>query len=206
MRNRTNLDVLTRGIIRENPIFVTLLGICPTLAVTSTLTGALGMGLAAGATLFCSNTIISALRRVIPRGVRIPCYIVLIAAFVGSIQFLVHAFFPKVYDLLGVYLALITVNCIILSRAESFAGKNTVAYSALDGIGTGIGFTLALLAVAFVREIFGSGSVFGFALPILADHPVKLISLAPGGLLVFGLLTAMFRGGFINKGKKGGAS
>ena len=145
MEKNSNMAVLTKGLLLENPVFVLVLGTCPTLATTTTVIGALAMGLAAMAVLVCSNMVISLLRKVIPDMVRIPCYIVIIAGFVTIVQMLMHAFLPELYELLGVYLALITVNCIILGRAEMFANKNSVGKSILDGIGMGLGFTIALL-------------------------------------------------------------
>lgn len=149
------------------------------------------MGLAAAAVLICSNVVISLLRKFIPNTVRIPCYIVIIAGFVTVVQMFMHAFMPEMYELLGVYLALITVNCIILGRAEMFAGKNTVGKSALDGIGMGIGFTLALLAIATVREVLGNGSFAGIAIPILSTHKIEFFVKAPGGMLVYGIMIAV---------------
>ena len=188
MKKDSNLSVLCRGFLAENPVFVLVLGTCPTLATTKTLIGALAMGLAAMAVLICSNVVISLLRKIIPDTVRIPCYIVIIAGFVTIVQMFMHAYLPALYDLLGVYLALITVNCIILGRAEMFASKNSVGRAALDGIGMGAGFTLALLLMAFVREVFGSGTFAGIAIPFLQDHTVNILTQAPGGLLVYGLL------------------
>lgn len=194
------LSVLLAGLIRENPVFVLLLGTCPTLAVTSSVIGAISMGLAAAAVLVCSNVAISALRKLIPDAVRIPCYIVIIAGFVTVVQMVMHAYLPELYELLGIYLALITVNCIILGRAEMFAGKHPVLESALDGVGMGIGFTLALTAMAVIRELFGKGSIAGFEIPFLADHSVSILTAAPGGFLVFGCLIAL-----VNKITKGRA-
>ena len=183
MKNSTesnsNISVLLRGIIAENPVFILILGTCPTLATTTSVIGVLGMGLAAAAVLICSNIVISLLRKFIPNTVRIPCYIVIIAGFVTVVQMFMHAFMPEMYELLGVYLALITVNCIILGRAEMFAGKSSVGKSALDGIGMGIGFTLALLAIATVREVLGNGSFAGLALPILSTHKIEFFVKAP---------------------------
>lgn len=187
----SNISVLLRGIIAENPVFILILGTCPTLATTTSVIGALGMGLAAAAVLICSNIVISLLRKFIPDTVRIPCYIVIIAGFVTVVQMFMHAFLPEMYELLGVYLALITVNCIILGRAEMFAGKNSVGRSALDGIGMGIGFTLALLAIATVREVLGNGSFAGIALPILSTHKIEFFVKAPGGMLVYGIMIAV---------------
>ena len=185
------LSCLFRGILRENPVFVLVLGTCPTLATTTSVIGALSMGLAAMAVLICSNVVISALRKVIPDTVRIPCYIVIIAGFVTVVQMLMHAYLPELYNLLGIYLALSTVNCIILGRAEMFARENTVFDSALDGIGMGAGFTLALLAMATVRELLGNGSFAGKVIPFLEEHSISVLTMAPGGFLVFGCLIAL---------------
>lgn len=191
MQNKSNMSILTKGILKENPVFVLILGTCPTLAVTSNVIGAFGMGIAALVVLLCSNVLISLLRKVIPDNMRIPCYIVIIAGFVTIVQMVVHAFFPALYDMLGVYLALITVNCIILGRAELFAGKNTVVKSALDGIGMGLGFTLALCAMAVIREVFGNATFAGIAIPFLEPYKIAFLVKAPGGMLVYGLLIAL---------------
>lgn len=191
MKKNETLSILLKGILLENPVFVLILGTCPTLAVTNNVIGALAMGLAAMAVLICSNIVISLLRKLIPDMVRIPCYIVVIAGFVTLVQMFMHAYLPALYDLLGVYLALITVNCIILGRAEMFAGKNSVGKSALDGLGMGLGFTLALLAMATVREVFGAGTFAGMEIPFLIDHTVSFLVKAPGGMLVYGLLIAL---------------
>ena len=190
-RQKSSLSVLTNGIIKENPTLVLMLGTCPTLATTTTVTGAIGMGLAALVVLLCSNIFISLLRKVIPETMRIPCYIVSIAGFVTVVKMLVQALFPGLYETLGVYLDLITVNCIILGRAEMFANKNPVVASALDGIGMGLGFTLALTAMATIREVFGSASFAGIAIPFMEDYTVAFLTKAPGGLLVYGLLIAL---------------
>lgn len=192
MKNEnSNLSIFLKGLLLENPVFVLILGTCPTLATTSTVIGALAMGLAATAVLICSNIAISLLRKIIPETVRIPCYIVIIASFVTIVQMLMHAFLPELYELLGVYLALITVNCIILGRAEMFANKNSVGKSALDGVGMGIGFTVALLAMATVREVFGSGSFAGIPIPVLKDNTIDILIKAPGGMMVYGILIAV---------------
>lgn len=187
----TKLQNLIKGIIKENPVLVLVLGTCPTLAVTTSVFNALGMGVAASVVLICSNMAISALRKVIPDKVRIPCYIVLIAGFVTMIEMLMHAFVPDLYESLGVFLSLIVVNCIILGRAEMYASKNGVVDSAIDGLGMGIGFTLALFLMASIREIFGSGSWCGLAIPWLSDNPVLILGMAPGGFFVFGCLIAL---------------
>lgn len=200
MKNKNNdLSILLSGLLLENPVFVLILGTCPTLATTNTVIGAFAMGLAATAVLICSNVVISLLRKVIPETVRIPCYIVIIAGFVTIVSMFMHAFLPELYELLGVYLALITVNCIILGRAEMFAGKNTVGKSALDGIGMGLGFTIALLAMATIREVFGAGSFAGIQIPVLSNYTISYLTKAPGGMLVYGLLIAVVS--VITKGK-----
>ena len=191
MKKTDNLSVLTRGILKENPVLVLILGTCPTLATTNTVNGAFGMGIAAMLVLICSNIFISLLRKVIPETMRIPCYIVIIAGFVTIVKMLVQAYLPDLYTTLGVYLDLITVNCIILGRAEMFAGKNTVVKSALDGIGMGIGFTIALTAMAIVREVLGNASFAGIAIPFLEPYKIAFMNKAPGGLLVYGLLIAL---------------
>ena len=199
MRKDSNLQVLTKGIIKENPVLVLILGTCPTLATTGTVNGAVGMGLAALAVLLCSNIFISLLRNIIPETMRIPCYIVIIAGFVTIVKMIVQAYLPDLYATLGVYLDLITVNCIILGRAEMFAGKNSVVRSALDGIGMGIGFTIALAAMAIIREVFGAASFAGNAIPFLENYKIEFLTKAPGGLLVYGLLIALVY--IITKGK-----
>ena len=191
MKNNDNLAVLTKGILKENPVLVLILGTCPTLATTTNLVGAFGMGIAAMVVLICSNMLISLLRKVIPDNVRIPCYIVIISGFVTIVQMIVQAYFPALYEMLGVYLALITVNCIILGRAEMFASKNNVLRSALDGIGMGIGFTIALCAMAFIREVFGNASFAGIAIPFLEPYKITFLVKAPGGMWVYGLLIAL---------------
>ena len=199
MKKGSNLSVLTAGILKENPVLVLILGTCPTLATTGTVDGAVGMGLAALAVLVCSNIFISLLRNVIPATMRIPCYIVIIAGFVTIVKMFVQAYLPDLYATLGVYLDLITVNCIILGRAEMFAGKNPVIKSALDGIGLGIGFTIALAAMATIREVFGAASFAGNAIPFLENYKIEFLTKAPGGLLVYGLLIALVV--VITKGK-----
>lgn len=199
MGKNNSLSVLTNGILKQNPVLVLILGTCPTLATTTTVTGALGMGIAALAVLLCSNIFISLLRKIIPETMRIPCYIVIIAGFVTIVKMLVQAYLPELYETLGVYLDLITVNCIILGRAEMFAGKNSVAASALDGIGMGLGFTLALGAMATVREVFGAASFAGIAIPFMENYKISFLAKAPGGLLVYGLLIALVFA--ITKGK-----
>lgn len=192
---------LTKGIISENPVLRLVLGTCPTLATTTSVKSALGMGLAASVVLICSNIVISALRKVIPQKVRIPAYIVVIASFVTIIQMLVKAFLPEINDMLGVYLPLIVVNCIILGRAEAYASKNPVLLSAIDGLGMGIGFTFALFLMGAVREILGAGSFLGMSIPFLSAHPMLIFILPPGGFFVFGVLMALINRLAESKGK-----
>ena len=182
------LSELTKGILRENPVLRLCLGTCPTLAITTAAVNGLGMGAAATVVLVCSNVAISLLRNVIPKKVRIPAYITIIAGFVTIVQMLVKAFLPSIDSALGLYLPLIVVNCIILARAEAFAAKNTVALSVLDGLVMGIGFTAALLLMGSIREILGNGTLFGMQLGIT---PMLVFILPPGGFFVFGLLVAL---------------
>lgn len=191
MDKNKSLSVLFNGILKENPTLVLILGTCPTLATTTTVTGALGMGIAALIVLVCSNVFISLLRKIIPETMRIPCYIVIIAGFVTIVKMMVQALLPSLYETLGVYLDLITVNCIILGRAEMFANKNPVTSAALDGVGMGLGFTLALGAMATIREVFGSASFAGISIPFMQDYKIAFMTKAPGGLLVYGLLIAL---------------
>ena len=181
---------ITNGIFKENPTFVLLLGMCPTLATTTSAMNGLGMGVATMFVLICSNIFISILKNLIPDGVRIPCYIVVIASFVTLLQMLMQAYVPDLYKTLGIFIPLIVVNCIILGRAEAFAAKNNVLASACDGIGIGIGFTLALTVLGFVRELLGNGSVFGYrVMPESMDMLVFV--LAPGAFITLGLLMAI---------------
>ncbi len=191
MTSNKKLMILLRGIIMENPVLILILGTCPTLATSTSVISAVSMGIAATVVLIGSNVVISALRRIIPDTVRIPCYIVIIAAFVTAVQMLLQAFLPAIYDMLGVYLALIVVNCIILGRAEMFARKNTVADSALDGIGMGIGFLLALLVIATIREVLGNGSFASMEIPFMQAFKIPVLVQAPGGFLVYGIVIAI---------------
>lgn len=196
---KNSLSILINGLLKENPVFVLVLGTCPTLAITDSVIRALGMGLAAAVVLICSNIAISLLRKIIPDTVRIPAYIVVIAGFVTIVQMILQAYMPSLYDALGTYLALIVVNCIILGRAEMFARDNTVFHSALDGIGMGIGFTIALLCMSTVREILGSGSWLGISIPFMKDFTIPFFKDAPGGFFVFGCLIALVN--IITKGQ-----
>lgn len=191
MNNNSNMSTLLKGILLENPVFVLVLGTCPTLATTTTVIGAFSMGIAAMLVLICSNAVISVLRKVIPETVRIPCYIVIIAGFVTIVKLFIQAYLPDIFNLLGVYLDLITVNCIILGRAEMFAGKNSVGKSVLDGIGMGIGFTIALVSIAVIREVIGAGTFVGFEIPFIIDHRIEFFAKAPGGLMVYGIMIAV---------------
>lgn len=190
MKNK-RLSIILKGIIKENPVLVLVLGTCPTLAVTTGVVSAFSMGIAAMIVLICSNAVISALRKVIPSAVRIPCYIVVIASFVTLVQMLLQAYLPSIFEMLGVYLPLIVVNCIILGRAEMFASKNGVLDSALDGVGMGLGFTVALLAMAIIREVLGNGTFAGISIPFLSDFNLPLLTMSPGGFLTFGILMAI---------------
>ena len=193
-----------KGIIKENPVLVLVLGTCPTLAVTTSVSNALGMGIAATAVLLCSNIAISALRKVIPEKVRIPAYIVLIAGFVTVIEMLMHAFVPDLYESLGVFLSLIVVNCIILGRAEMYASKNNVIDSAIDALGMGVGFTLALFLMSSIREILGFGTWFGLKIPWLSveGNSIMIFAVPAGGFFVFGCLIALVNKIMKKRGKK----
>lgn len=186
-----NLKVLINGIIKENPIFVLLLGMCPTLATTSSAINGMSMGLATMFVLVCSNAAISMLKNVIPDMVRIPAYIVVIATFVTIIEMLMNAYVPALADSLGIFIPLIVVNCIVLGRAESFASKNGVISSVFDGVGIGLGFTFALSLLGAVRELLGTGKIF--SLNIYPEQFGSLIFvLAPGAFIVLGYLIAVF--------------
>ncbi len=194
----SKLSILTKGIIKENPVLVLVLGTCPTLAVTTQASNAIGMGIAFTFVLICSNIVISLLRKIIPDKVRIPCYITVIAGFVTIIELVMEAYAYSLYEALGIYLSLIVVNCIILGRAEMFANKNGPFASLLDAIGMGIGFTLTLFVMASIREILGSGTWFGMEIPVLAENNISLMTMAPGGFFVFACLMAL-----VNKITKG---
>lgn len=181
----------TKGIIKENPVLRLVLGTCPTLAVSTAASNAIGMGVAATLVLVCSNAVISLTRRFIPDKVRIPAYITIIAGFVTIVQMLVKAFTPDIDQALGIYLPLIVVNCIILGRAEMYASKNKVLPSILDGLGMGVGFTAALLLMGMIRELLGTGCLFGMPVTTGFMDPVLIFILPPGGFFVFGLLIAL---------------
>lgn len=185
-----NVERLYNGIIKENPTFVLMLGMCPTLAVTSSAINGLGMGLSTTVVLVLSNLLISAFRKVIPNGVRMPAYIVIVASLVTVVQFMMQAYTPSLSDSLGVYIPLIVVNCIILGRAEAYASKNPPIPSLFDGIGMGLGFTLGLTCIGIVRELIGSGKLFGFQVMPDIYEPVTIFILAPGAFLVLAFLVA----------------
>ena len=191
MGKNSKLQLIVDGIVKNNPTFVLVLGMCPTLGTTTSAINGMGMGLATMIVLILSNITISAIARFIPDKVRIPSYIVVIASFVTIVQLLLQAYVPVLYDALGIFLPLIVVNCIILGRAEAFANKNSVGDSALDGVGIGLGFTIALTAVGLVREILGSGSAFG--LKFLSGDGMLAFVLAPGAFIVLAYLMVVFR-------------
>jgi len=180
----------TKGIALENPTFVLVLGLCPTLAVSTSVENAIGMGIAATFVLLGSNIIISSLRKIIPDRIRIPCFIVVIATFVTIAELLMKAYFPALDRALGIYVPLIVVNCIVLGRAEAFACKNTVMHSLFDALGMGVGFTLALMIIAAIRELLGNGTLLGFQI-MKNFEPAVIMVLAPGALLTIGLLIAL---------------
>lgn len=184
------LKTFTKGLIKENPVLVMLLGTCPTLAVTTLAFNGLGMGLTTTFVLICSNVVISLLKNFIPKQVRLPSFIVIIAGFVTFVSFILQSLLPDLYNALGVFLSLITVNCIILGRAEIFASKNNVLASAFDGLGMGLGFTLALVTMGIIREFLGSGSFFGISLGSWME-PMGFFITPAGGFFVFGLVIAI---------------
>ncbi len=194
------LSILTKGIIKENPVLVLLLGTCPTLATTTSAANGLGMGVSTMAVLVCSNVVISLLKNMIPNKVRIPCYVVVIASFVTIVQLMLQAYLPSLNESLGLFIPLIVVNCIILGRAEMFASKNGVLDSALDGLGMGMGFTLALGLMGLIREFLGSGTAFGLSVYAgTSITPAGIFMLAPGGFFVFAILIAAIN--YFSKGK-----
>lgn len=198
------IERLKCGIITENPTFVQMLGMCPTMAVTTSAVNGIGMGLTTTVILILSNMMISALRKVIPDKVRIPAYIVIVASFVTIVQFLLEGFVPSLYDSLGIYIPLIVVNCIILGRAESYASKNNVWLSMFDGIGMGLGFTIGLTSIGIFRELFGNGTIFGLQIMPAQYEPVTILILAPGAFFVLACLIAIQNKVRLNKAKKEG--
>lgn len=191
MKQNNVVERLKNGIMNENPTFVLMLGMCPTLAVTTSAINGLGMGLTTMVVLALSNMFISLLRKVIPDKVRIPAFIVIIASFVTVVELLLKAYIPFLYDALGLYIPLIVVNCIILGRAEAYASKNNVVLSLFDGIGMGLGFTVALTVIGAVREFIGAGELFGFAVMPESYVPCSIFVLAPGAFFVLAALTAL---------------
>ena len=194
---------LYNGIVKENPTFVLTLGMCPTLAVTTSAKNGLGMGLTTMVVLALSNAFISLLRKVIPDKVRIPAFIVIIASFVTVMELLLEGFLPSLYDALGIYIPLIVVNCIILGRAEAYASKNPVLPSLFDGLGMGLGFTIALTMIGAVRELLGAGQIFGMTVMPSGYVPVSIFIMAPGAFFVLAMLTAIQNQVKINGEKKG---
>ena len=198
---KRKMDILLNGIFKENPVLILILGCCSTLAISVTVLGSLGMGAALTFVLVCSNVVISALRKIIPDKVRIPCYIIVVATFVTLVQMVVQAFMPPLYDALGIFLPLIVVNCIVLGRAEMFANKNTIGDSFFDGLGMGIGYTMVLSAMAVVRELFGAGSQLGKQI-IPEEYTVRILAQTPGGFFMFGAMMALLVWGLARHGKK----
>ena len=209
-----NVERLYNGIIKENPTFVLMLGMCPTLAVTSSAINGLGMGLSTTVVLILSNMLISAFRKVIPDGVRMPAFIVIVASLVTMVQFIMQAYTPSLSESLGVYIPLIVVNCIILGRAESYASKNPVIPSMFDGIGMGLGFTVALALIGSFRELLGAGTIFGIQIMPASYQPISIFILAPGAFFVLAALTALQNrlkmpcatNGSVKQKKKGGCN
>ena len=197
-----NIKHLTNGLVKENPIFFQLLGMCPTLAVTTSAQNGLGMGLATTAVLVGSNTMISLLKSIIPNKIRIPAFIVVIASFVTIVGMVMEGYVPALFKSLGLFIPLIVVNCIILARAESFAFKNSVGASALDGVGMGLGFTWALVLLGAIRELIGSGQIFGMTVLGASYKPAIVMILPPGGFLTLGLVLAVYN---VIKNKKAAA-
>lgn len=197
------MERLYNGIIKENPTFVMMLGMCPTLAVTTSATNGIGMGLSTTVVLILSNMLISMLRKIIPDSVRMPAFIVVVASFVTIVQFLLEGYIPSLYSALGIYIPLIVVNCIILGRAESYASKNPVLLSVCDGIGMGLGFTFGLTCIGIVREVIGAGTIFGIQVMPASYEPITIFILAPGAFLVLAFLVAARNKIMRNLEKKG---
>ena len=197
MSKQNKMSILTKGFLKENPIFVMLLGMWPTIGTTTSATNGLGMGLATLFVLVLSNVVISSIKNIIPDKVRIPAYIVVIATFVTIVDMTMHAYVPSLYEALGIFIPLIVVNCIVLGRAEAFASKNNVFDSFLDGLGMGVGFTLALTILGSVREILGAGKIFGLNLHLYHSDGMLVFVLAPGGFLSLAYIISI-----VNKLKK----
>ena len=188
---QNKLLILTKGFLKENPVLVLILGLCPTLGTTTSAINGFGMGIATLFVLFMSNIVVSSVKQWIPDKVRIPSYIVIIASFVTLVELTMHAYLPTLYEALGLFIPLIVVNCIILGRAEAFASKNSVLDSALDGLGMGLGFTLALTILGAIRELLGNGTIFGVNLHIYHGDGILAFVLAPGAFLVLGYMIAV---------------
>ena len=199
MEKKSKLSIFTNGLIKENPILVLILGTCPTLALSTAAMNGIYMGLALTFVLTCSNIFISALKRIIPDAVRIPCFSTVIATFVTIVQLVIKAYLPDLDSVLGVYIPLIVVNCIILGRAEMFACKNTIVDSAIDGLGMGIGYMIALTFMGCIRELIGAGTVFGLTVTANILTPFSIITLPPGGFFIFGCIIALMNK--LTKGK-----
>ena len=197
---------VSKGIVRENPLFRLVLGTCPALAITTSVSNALGMGVAFTGVLIASNMVISALRKAIPESIRIPSYIVIIAAFVSVVDMLLHAFSPAIYESLGIFIPLIVVNCIILGRAEAFANKNGVLPSFMDGLGMGIGYTLALTIIATIREVLGAGTFLGYQVMSASAQSALIMILPPGAFLTLGCIMAFLNLMQNRKAKKSSTS
>ena len=214
MKPNTPAERLYNGIIKENPTFVLMLGMCPTLAITTSATNGIGMGLTTTVILAASNLMISLLRNFIPDRVRMPAFIVVVASFVTVVQLLLQGFIPSLYDSLGIYIPLIVVNCIILGRAEAYASKNKPIASLFDGIGMGLGFTVALALIGSFRELLGAGTIFGVQVMPAAFQPISIFILAPGAFFVLAALTALQNrlkmpcatNGSVKQKKKGGCN
>ena len=207
MEERKSLsNVFLNGVITENPTFRLVLGTCPTLAVTTSAINGIGMGAAATFVLIGSNIVVSLLRKFIPNNVRIPAFIVIICTFVTMVQLFMQAYLPSLYESLGIFIPLIVVNCIILARAEAYASKNGVLASAVDGLGMGVGFTLALTLIGVIRELIGSGTVFGFPIMNAGYEPMLIFVLASGGFLTFGILLGVINAiiNAVQKRREGG--
>ena len=198
---KRKMQILLNGIFKENPVLILVLGCCSALAISVTVIGSLGMGAALTFVLVCSNIVISALRKIIPDKVRIPCYIIVVATFVTLVQMVVQAYMQTLYDALGIFLPLIVVNCIVLGRAEMFANKNTIGDAFFDGLGMGIGYTMVLSAMAVIRELFGSGKLLGKEI-IPEAYTVRILAQTPGGYFMFGVMMALLVWGLDRHGKK----
>ena len=198
---KRKMQILLNGIFKENPVLILVLGCCSALAISVTVLGSLGMGAALTFVLVCSNMVISALRKVIPDKIRIPCYIIVVATFVTLVEMVVKAYMQTLYDALGIFLPLIVVNCIVLGRAEMFANKNNMLDSLFDGLGMGIGYTMVLTAMAVVRELIGAGSLLGKQI-IPEEYTIRILAQTPGGFFMFGFMMALLVWGLDRHGKK----